>query len=131
MSLLGFTRRLGSRLITSRSLQTSSSVKGGDTLVLHRDTPENNPNIKFEFTPENKKRADVILKNYPDGHQRAACIPLLDLAQRQNGGWLPISAMHHVAEVIGMPRMRVYEVMPFYNFSYVDSLKFHNDYVQL
>ena len=24
---------------------------------------------------------------------------MLDLAQRQNGGWLPISAMHHVAEV--------------------------------
>ena len=41
-------------------------------------------------------------------------IPLLDLAQRQNGGWLPISAMHHVAEVIGMPRMRVYEVATFY-----------------
>ena len=41
-------------------------------------------------------------------------IPLLDLAQRQNGGWLPISGMHHVAEVIGMPRMRVYEVATFY-----------------
>ena len=44
---------------------------------------------------------------YPDGHKRAAVIPLLDLAQRQNGGWLPIAAMHHVAEFIGMPRMRV------------------------
>merc|ERR1711936_847446 len=31
-----------------------------------------------------------------------------------NGGWLPISAMHHVAKVIGMPRMRVYEVATFY-----------------
>ena len=41
-------------------------------------------------------------------------IPLLDLAQRQNGGWLPISAMHHVADFIGMPRMRVYEVATFY-----------------
>ena len=50
------------------------------------------------------------MSNYPEGHKRAAVIPLLDLAQRQNGGWLPISAMHHVAEVIGMPRMRVYEV---------------------
>merc|ERR1712219_512 len=40
-------------------------------------------------------------------------IPLLDLAQRQYG-WLPISAMHHVAEVIGMPRMRVYEGATFY-----------------
>ena len=79
-------------------------------MVLHRDTPENNPNIKFEFTEQNKKRADAIMSNYPEGHKRAAVIPLLDLAQRQNGGWLPISAMHHVAEVIGMPRMRVYEV---------------------
>ena len=80
-------------------------------MVLHRDTPENNPNIKFEFTEQNKKRAEAIMSNYPDGHKRAAVIPLLDLAQRQNGGWLPISAMHHVAEVIGMPRMRVYEVI--------------------
>merc|ERR1712029_714981 len=73
-----------------------------------------NPNIKFEFNEENKKRAEVIMKNYPEGHTRAAVIPLLDLAQRQAGGWLPISAMHHVAEVIGMPRMRVYEVATFY-----------------
>ena len=79
-------------------------------MVLHRDSPENNPKIKFEFTLENKERANAIMNNYPDGHKRAAVIPLLDLAQRQNGGWLPISAMHHVAEFIGMPRMRVYEV---------------------
>jgi NADH dehydrogenase (ubiquinone) flavoprotein 2 len=94
---------------------TSSGLKiPSDTLVLHKDTPENNPNIKFEFNEENKKRAEVIMKNYPEGHTRAAVIPLLDLAQRQAGGWLPISAMHHVAEVIGMPRMRVYEVATFY-----------------
>ena len=123
MSLFGITRRFASRVLTStkngsltttRSLQTSTSVKGGDTLVLHRDSPENNPKIKFEFTLENKERADAIMNNYPDGHKRAAVIPLLDLAQRQNGGWLPISAMHHVAEFIGMPRMRVYEVSLIY-----------------
>jgi len=115
MSLLGFTRNLGSRLVTStRSLQTSCAVKGGDTLVLHKDSPENSSKAKFEFNEQNKNRAAVIMKNYPDGHERAAVIPLLDLAQRQNGGWLPIAAMHHVAEVIGMPRMRVYEVATFY-----------------
>ena len=122
MSLFGISRRFASRLMTSsRSLQTSSTVKGGDTMVLHRDTPENNPNIKFEFTEQNKKRAEAIMSNYPDGHKRAAVIPLLDLAQRQNGGWLPISAMHHVAEVIGMPRMRVYEVIQssFHSLSFV------------
>lgn len=40
-------------------------------------------------------------------------IPLLDLAQRQNG-WLPISAMHKVAELLNLPKMRVYEVATFY-----------------
>ena len=115
MSLFGLTRRIASRVVnSSRNLQTSAAVKGGDTLVLHRDTAENNPKIKFEFTAENKARADAIMNNYPEGHKRAAVIPLLDLAQRQNGGWLPISAMHHVAEFIGMPRMRVYEVSSFF-----------------
>lgn len=40
-------------------------------------------------------------------------IPLLDLAQRQHG-WLPLSAMHKVAEILNLPRMRVYEVATFY-----------------
>merc|ERR1719493_118090 len=98
----------------TRSLSSTSARLGGDTMVLHKDTPENNADTPFQFTAENKARADAILSIYPDGHKRAAVIPLLDLAQRQNGGWLPISAMHHVAEVIGMPRMRVYEVATFY-----------------
>merc|ERR1719312_79825 len=98
----------------TRSLSSSSARLGGDTNVLHKDTPENNADTPFEFTPENKARAEAIMSIYPDGHRRAAVIPLLDLAQRQNGGWLPISGMHHVAEVIGMPRMRVYEVATFY-----------------
>merc|ERR1712080_210393 len=97
-----------------RYLQTTGKVSGGDGIFVHRDTPENNADTPFVFTKENKARADAILAIYPDGHKRAAVIPLLDLAQRQNGGWLPISAMHHVAEVIGMPRMRVYEVATFY-----------------
>jgi NADH dehydrogenase (ubiquinone) flavoprotein 2 len=79
----------------------------------HRDTPENNANVPFDFTPENKKRAEAIIANYPIGYQRAAVIPLLDLAQRQHG-WLPISAMHKVGEMLEMTKMRVYEVATFY-----------------
>ena len=41
-------------------------------------------------------------------------IPLLDLAQRQCGNFLPISAMKKVAEVCGVPPVRVYEVASFY-----------------
>lgn len=51
---------------------------------------------------------------YPEGHKQAAVIPMLDLAQRQNGGWLPLSAMNKVADILSMPRMRVYEVATFY-----------------
>lgn len=53
--------------------------------VKHRDSPQNNPNISFEFTPENKARLDAIMANYPPTHKSAAIIPALDLAQRQNG----------------------------------------------
>jgi NADH-quinone oxidoreductase subunit E len=41
-------------------------------------------------------------------------MPLLDLAQRQCEGWLPRAAMDHVAALLEMPRIRVYEVATFY-----------------
>ena len=70
--------------------------------------------MSFEFTAENKEKAKAIIAKYPPGKQASAVMPLLDLAQRQNSGWLPKEAMDHVAEVLGMARMRVYEVASFY-----------------
>lgn len=111
--MLSSLKRFGSNLVfNARNLKTSS-VSLSDNLFVHRDSPDDNPDIKFEFTEENKKRVDAILSIYPEGHKRAAMIPLLDLAQRQHG-WLPISAMHKVAEVLNLPKMRVYEVATFY-----------------
>lgn len=99
---------------TKNSFHTSSKrLGGGDHEFVHRDTPENNANIPFDFTPENYKRIDSIMTLYPDGHKVAAMIPLLDLAQRQHG-WLPISAMNKVAELLNVTNMRVYEVATFY-----------------
>ncbi|CAF4920061.1 unnamed protein product, partial [Rotaria socialis] len=80
-----------------------------DKEFVHRDTPQNNLDVKFDFTPDNYKRVNAITAMYPEGHKTAAVIPLLDLAQRQHQGWLPLSAMNKVAEVLKMPRMRVYE----------------------
>lgn len=95
-----------------RQLSGSTAVLS-DKLFVHRDSPENNPDTPFEFTAENIQRAKDLVKNYPEGHERGAVMPILDLAQRQHG-WLPISAMHAVAEFLDMPRMRVYEVATFY-----------------
>ena len=41
-------------------------------------------------------------------------MPLLHLAQQQNDNWLPRAAMDVVADMLGMPRVRVYEVATFY-----------------
>jgi NADH-quinone oxidoreductase E subunit len=68
----------------------------------------------FEFTAENLERARAYIAKYPPGRQQSAVLPLLDLAQRQSGGWLPRAAMDYVAETLGMPRIRVYEVATFY-----------------
>ena len=68
----------------------------------------------FLFTPENRERAERIIARYPKGRQHSAIIPLLDLAQRQNGGWLSHEAIAYVAELLQMAPMRALEVATFY-----------------
>lgn len=68
----------------------------------------------FAFTPENIEAAKAFIAKYPSGRQASAVMPLLDLAQRQNGGWLPRAAMDYIAEMLEMPPIRVYEVATFY-----------------
>lgn len=67
----------------------------------------------FEFTPENLELAKQHIAKYPEGKQQSACMPLLDLAQRQHG-WLPRVAMDVVADMLSMAPARVYEVATFY-----------------
>jgi len=99
------------------ALQRSNGVISkrfaGQGLYVHRDSEENNASTPFRFTNDTMKRVNAVIANYPDGYKSAAVIPVLDLAQRQHG-WLPISAMHEVARILEMPRMRVYEVATFY-----------------
>ena len=69
----------------------------------------------FAFTPANKALAEKIIARYPAGRQASAVLPLLDLAQRQVGGWLPRAAMDYVAETLSMAPIRIYEVATFYS----------------
>ena len=68
----------------------------------------------FEFTPVNVERARAHIAKYPPGREASAVLPLLDLAQRQMGGWVPRAAMDYVAGLLGMAPIRVYEVATFY-----------------
>ncbi len=68
----------------------------------------------FEFSAENLAKAQYHIAKYPEGRQASAVLPLLDLAQRQSGGWLPRAAMDHVAAMLHMAPIRIYEVATFY-----------------
>lgn len=81
----------------------------------HHDTPENNKDTTFDFTDENYVRVAEIIAKYPPNYKASAVIPLLDLAQQQNGGWLTLAAMNQVAKVLDMAEIRVYEVATFYS----------------
>ncbi len=76
---------------------------------LHPEQP-----ASFEFSPENLAWAHSTIAKYPQGQQASAVIPLLWRAQEQHEGWLPEPAIRHVAELLGMAYIRVYEVATFY-----------------
>jgi NADH-quinone oxidoreductase subunit E len=81
---------------------------------------------EFSFTAENRAWADKQIAKYPEGRQQSAVIPLLWRAQEQAGGWLPQKAIEHVAEILGMARIRVLEVATFYTmFNLTPVGKFH------
>ena len=69
----------------------------------------------FAFDVQNLARARTIIAKYPPGRQASAVLPLLDMAQRQSGNWLPRAAMDYVAGLLDMAPIRVYEVATFYS----------------
>ena len=87
--------------------------------------PANQPE-SFAFTRENLDWAKREVTKYPAGRQHSAIIPLLWRAQEQAGGWLPRKAIEHVADFLGMAKMRALEVATFYTmFNLAPVGKFH------
>ncbi len=68
----------------------------------------------FVFSAENQKKLKDIIKKYPKGRQASAVMPALDLAQRQNAGWIPREAIETIADLLEMPAIKVWEVASFY-----------------
>ncbi len=69
----------------------------------------------FAFPEDNAKSARAAVGHYPEGRQASAVMALLDLAQRQNDGWLPSEAIEYVANYLEMAPIRVYDVASFYS----------------
>ncbi|RKP26467.1 thioredoxin-like [2Fe-2S] ferredoxin-domain-containing protein [Syncephalis pseudoplumigaleata] len=100
------------RSTATRHLHATTTQRSA-AIFVHRDSPDNNPNIPFAFSTENLKTVDRIIAKYPPQYKKAAIIPLLHLGQRQLG-WTSISVMNEVARIVDVPPMRVYEVATFY-----------------
>ena len=67
----------------------------------------------FSFNAEKSAEAEKWIAKYPQGRQQSAVIPLLMLAQEQEG-WVTRSAIEGIAEKLSMPLIRVMEVATFY-----------------
>ncbi len=67
------------------------------------------------FPGADREAAEQILGRYPSEHRKSAALPLLDLAQRRHGGWLPPDVVDAVGKYLGMPPMHVRELVSFYS----------------
>ena len=71
----------------------------------------------FAYTAENRARFDEIVKRYPADRRRSAVLPALYLAQVQQG-YITANAIRHVADLLGMTRADVEDVVSFYTMFY-------------
>ena len=70
---------------------------------------------KFEWSKNNFNKIQKIIEKYPPEKQQSAVIPILDIAQRQNNGWLSREAIEKVAKTLSMSFIRVLEIVTFYS----------------
>jgi NADH-quinone oxidoreductase subunit E len=69
----------------------------------------------MKFSEEKLKKVQEIIERYPEGKQKSALLPILHLAQEENGGWLSVEAMDQVAGLLQLKPIEVYEVATFYS----------------
>ncbi|HYD85888.1 MAG TPA: NADH-quinone oxidoreductase subunit NuoE [Vitreimonas sp.] len=67
----------------------------------------------FAFTPETMELARWWIAKYPPERKQSAVIPVMWLVQKQEG-WVSEPAIKAIAELLGMPVIRVLEVATFY-----------------
>eukprot|EP01030_Chromulinospumella_sphaerica_P015638 gene15638-15451_t len=75
---------------------------------LAKDQPDS-----FAFSKDSMKDVNFWLGKYPPARKQSASIPLLWLAQKQEG-WVSKPAIELIAQMLEMPVIRVLEVATFY-----------------
>ncbi|AIN97061.1 NADH-ubiquinone oxidoreductase, mitochondrial, putative [Leishmania panamensis] len=100
--------------LTSAALLTNTCAIHGE--VRHHNTDYDNTRIPWDFTTASyEKIYHEILPKFPRGRRMSATIPLLHLAQQQQGGYIPVTAMYKIAKICEVPPMHVFETVTFYS----------------
>jgi NADH-quinone oxidoreductase subunit E len=71
----------------------------------------------FVFSAASRARFDEIVLRYPADRLRSAVLPALYLAQHQQG-YITANAIRHVAELLGITRADVEDVVSYYTMFY-------------
>jgi NADH-quinone oxidoreductase subunit E len=78
----------------------------------------------FAFSAKSLEQVKWWIAKFPEGRQQSAVIPLLWLVQKQQG-WVSEPAIRLVAETLGMPVIRVYEIATFYTMFMLEPVGSH------
>ncbi|MBM4376296.1 MAG: NADH-quinone oxidoreductase subunit NuoE [Deltaproteobacteria bacterium] len=82
--------------------------------------------MAFQLTPEREQQLPEILARYPT--KMAACLPLLHLAQEQNG-WVSDDVIAYVAERLELSAAHVFGVATFYSLYHTHPVGKHHVWV--
>jgi NADH-quinone oxidoreductase subunit E len=82
-------------------------------MSVRRLAEDNVQPAEFAFKREFAAQAKTWIKKYPKERVQSAVIPLLMLAQEQDG-WVTKRAIETIADMLGMPYIRALEVATFY-----------------
>ena len=67
----------------------------------------------FAFSAQTLEKANWWIAKYPESRRQSAVIPLLWLAQKQEG-WVSEPAITAIAKLLNMAQIRVFECATFY-----------------
>src|ERR1700752_4886337 len=83
-------------------------------MSVRRLAPKEVQPASFAFTEENLAFAKQQIAKYPAGRQASAVIAILWRVQEKHEGWVSEAAIRAVADLLGMPYIRVLEIATFY-----------------
>jgi len=71
--------------------------------------------VEVKFKDDVMAKVREIISRYPEGKHKSALIPILHIAQAEFDGWLSVPVMDHVASILDIQPIEVYEVASFYS----------------